>query len=271
MKKKLLLLALLFVMTFLSVSCGSGSDREAAYGTSDRTAGAYDGLLRVGIDKEFPPFTYMNDAGEYTGFDIDLAREVCRRMNYAVVITPIDWGAKEEILAGGDIDCIWSAFTIKGREETYLFTEPYLKSGQCYLTRADSEIYEEDDLEGGSIAFQIGTTQQDYMIAEKYDLLSSMEEVYELNSNDMVVSYVEYGVVDAAVVDVCSAMFQSRLHPKDYRVLDRWITEDTIGVGFRREDTELRNRVQEALAQMQTDGSFQELARKWELEEYLMD
>ncbi|MCR5733094.1 MAG: transporter substrate-binding domain-containing protein, partial [Lachnospiraceae bacterium] len=80
----------------------------------------------VGFDAEFPPYGYMDDNGDYTGFDLELAEEVCKRNGWELVKQPIDWDAKDAELNSGTIDCIWNGFTINGREEQYTFTEPYV-------------------------------------------------------------------------------------------------------------------------------------------------
>ena len=106
----------------------------------------------VGYFVEFPPFEYTDENGEVTGFDLDLAQEVCDRNNWTLVENKIiDWDTKEAELDSGAIDCIWSGFTINGREDDYAWSEPYFNNSQVFVVKADSNISSIEDLEGKDI------------------------------------------------------------------------------------------------------------------------
>lgn len=84
--------------------------------------------LTVGFDAEYPPFGYKDDNGEYVGFDLDLAQEVCDNLGWELVKKPINWDSKDMELNSGSIDCIWNGFTINGREDDYTWSNPYLNN-----------------------------------------------------------------------------------------------------------------------------------------------
>ena len=107
MKKVLALVLALVMSVTLFAGCGDKGD-----------------TFTVGFDAAFPPYGYRDDNGEYVGFDLDLAAEVCERNGWELVKQPIDWDAKDMELESGTIDCIWNGFTMNGREEEYTFTEP---------------------------------------------------------------------------------------------------------------------------------------------------
>ena len=94
----------------------------------------------VGFDAEFPPYGYKDGSGEYVGFDLDLAAEVCKRQGWELVKQPIDWDSKDMELNSGSIDCIWNGFTMTGREDEYTFSKPYVDNSIVYVVRADSDI-----------------------------------------------------------------------------------------------------------------------------------
>ena len=104
---KRVLVALLAISMAAGVLTGCGSKG------SDKT-------FTVGFDAEFPPYGYRDDNGEYVGFDLDLAAEVCKRQGWELVKQPIDWDAKDMELSSGAIDCIWNGFTMNGREDAYI-------------------------------------------------------------------------------------------------------------------------------------------------------
>lgn len=80
----------------------------------------------VGFDAEFPPYGYMDEDGQYVGFDLDLAKEVCDRNGWNYVARPIAWDSKDSELASGSISCIWNGFTMNGRESKYTWSTPYV-------------------------------------------------------------------------------------------------------------------------------------------------
>ena len=82
--------------------------------------------LTVGFDAEYPPYGYMDDNGEYTGFDLELAQAVCEMEGWELVKKPINWDSKDMELNSGAIDCIWNGFTMNGREDDYTFSVPYV-------------------------------------------------------------------------------------------------------------------------------------------------
>ena len=115
MKKQSILLLLMAVMTvFLlpvnAFAAGDGTERST---------------FTVGFDAEFPPYGYQDtETGEYVGFDLSLAEEVCNRRGWTLVKQPIDWNSKDMELKTGAIDCIWNGFTMNGRENDYTWTTP---------------------------------------------------------------------------------------------------------------------------------------------------
>ena len=104
------------------------------------------GVLIVGFDSEFPPYGFIDDNGEYTGFDLDLAQEVCNRNNWTLIKQPVDWDAKDTELNSGTIDCIWNGFTMNGREDQYTWSYPYIDNKQVIVVKKESGITNFKDL-----------------------------------------------------------------------------------------------------------------------------
>ena len=113
-----------------------------------------DKTLIVGFDAEFPPYGYQDDNGEYVGFDLDLAAEVCERNGWELVKQPINWDSKDMELDAETIDCIWNGFTMTGREDQYTWTCAYIDNSQVFVVKADSGIASQDDLEGKNVGVQ---------------------------------------------------------------------------------------------------------------------
>lgn len=118
--KKFIVLLTVAAMSF-GVFSGCGSKEQESQETVAENERV---TFTVGFDAEFPPYGYMDENGDYTGFDLDLAGEVCARRGWELVKQPIDWDSKDFELSSGSIDCIWNGFTMNGREDAYTF--PYL-------------------------------------------------------------------------------------------------------------------------------------------------
>ena len=101
----------------------SNDKKDAAATSSDKTT------LIVGFDQSYPPYGFVGNDGNFTGFDLDLAVEVASRNGWDIQLEPIDWDAKDTLLNSGAITCIWNGFTMEGRENDYTFSDPYMLVG----------------------------------------------------------------------------------------------------------------------------------------------
>ena len=123
-------------------------------------AGIEDKTLVVGFDAEYPPYGYMDENGEYTGFDLELAQAVCDLEGWELEKKPISWDSKDQELESGSIDCIWNGFTMNGREDEYTWSDPYLDNQQVFVVRSDSGIESEEDLAGKIVDVQTESSAQ---------------------------------------------------------------------------------------------------------------
>ena len=124
---------------------GSNDSKNDSVGDGKLVSGSE---FTVGFDAEFPPYGYKDDNGEYVGFDLDLAQEVCNRNGWTLVKQPIDWDSKDMELNSGTISCIWNGFTIDGRENEYTWSSAYIDNSQVVVVKSSSSIEKLDDLKG---------------------------------------------------------------------------------------------------------------------------
>lgn len=143
-KWKRLVTAILMMALLLGPIVSMQTPARAADGEDDNT-------FIVGFDAEFPPYGYKDDNGEYVGFDLDLAQEVCDRNGWTLKKQPIEWNSKDMELNSGSISCIWNGFTMNGREDDYTWTKPYVDNSQVVVVRKDSGITQLSDLSGRSL------------------------------------------------------------------------------------------------------------------------
>ena len=130
-------------------------------------AGIEDKTLIVGFDAEYPPYGYMDDDGEYTGFDLELAQAVCDLEGWELEKKPINWDSKDMELNSGSIDCIWNGFTMNGREDDYTFSDPYVDNSQVIVVAEDSGIDKLTDLAGKTVGVQAASAALDLLQSEE--------------------------------------------------------------------------------------------------------
>lgn len=221
------------------------------------------GTFILGLDDSFPPMGYRDENGEIVGFDIDTAREVCNRLGVELVAQPIDWNAKEQELATGNIDCIWNGFTVTDeRREQMLFSDPYVDNAQVIVVRGDSPVQTIADLEGATVGVQAGSSAQD-AINDTPGFVDTIGEVIEFKENLTALMDLEIGGCDAVVMDLLVANDNINRIGSDFRILDETLVKEEYAIGFRLKDVALRDAVQRELNAMAADGTLAEIATKW--------
>lgn len=263
MKRVLVCLSALLLLAIPLFANGSGeSAGEEAVDNSLQEV-LDKGTFVLGLDDSFPPMGYRDENGEIVGFDIDTAREVCNRLGVELVTQPIDWSAKEQELATGQIDCIWNGFTITDeRKEALTFSDPYVENAQVAVVNASSDYYKLSDLAGKAIGVQAGSSAED-AIDDTEGFRDSIGEVVEFKDNLTALMDLEIGGVDAVVMDLLVANDNIQRSGKDFRILEEGLSDEAYGIGFRKGDVALRDAVQSALNDMAADGTLASIATKW--------
>lgn len=272
MKKKLLLIASLVLALSLStialVACSGGSD--AGSSTDSSASGGADGersKLIVGFDQDFPPYGYVGDDGAFTGFDLDLAAEVCERRGWEVEYKPINWDTKDLELSSGSIDCIWNGFTMENREDDYTFTEPYMDNSQVIVVRSDSGIKSLDDLADKTVMAQADSAALHLLEAggKQEKLASTFKNLQTVADYNSAFMELESGAVDAVAMDLPVAKFQIAGKEDMFTILEKDpLSSEHYGVGVLLGNTELRDQIEDTLREMVADGVVEEIAKKYE-------
>ena len=227
----------------------------------------------VGFDAEFPPYGYKDDSGEYVGFDLDLAAEVCKRQGWELVKQPIDWDAKDMELSSGAIDCIWNGFTMNGREDAYTWTEPYIDNSQVFVVASASGVQNKEELAGKVVAVQKDSSAlaalNDEENADNIALRDSFSQLIEYADYNTAFMDLEQGAVDAVAIDIGVAQYQIAQREEGKFVMlqgeDNKLAVEQYAVGFLKGNDELRDTVQKTLDEMAADGTFAQIAEKWGL------
>ena len=275
MKKRFVSAALAAVMALSMTACGSSNsaaettaaDTEAAESQAEETTAEEakttdGGTLIVGFDQDFPPMGFVGDDGEYTGFDLELAQEVAKRLGLEYNAQPIAWDSKDMELESGNIDCIWNGFTMTGREDDYTWTEPYMANQQVFVVANDSDINSQADLAGKIVEVQADSSAE-AALKEAPELTATFKELLTTADYNTAFMDLEQGAVDAIAMDVIVAGYQIQQRNADFKILDDSLSEEEYGVGFKKGNTELRDKVQSTLEEMAEDGTLQEVSEKW--------
>ena len=275
MKKRFVSAALAAVMALSMTACGSSNsaaettaaDTEAAESQAEETTAEEakttdGGTLIVGFDQDFPPMGFVGDDGEYTGFDLELAQEVAKRLGLEYKAQPIAWDSKDMELESGNIDFIWNGFTMTGREDDYTWTEPYMANQQVFVVANDSDINSQADLAGKIVEVQADSSAE-AALKEAPELTATFKELLTTADYNTAFMDLEQGAVDAIAMDVIVAGYQIQQRNADFKILDDSLSEEEYGVGFKKGNTELRDKVQSTLEEMAEDGTLQEVSEKW--------
>ena len=233
-------------------------------------ADAENKTLTVGFDAEYPPFGYKDDNGEYVGFDLDLAQEVCDNLGWELVKKPINWDSKDMELNSGSIDCIWNGFTINGREDDYTWSDPYLNNEQVMVVAADSGIEKLTDL-AGNVVVQAASAALDALNNDdNKDLTASFGSLTENPDYNTAFMNLDSGAADAIAVDIGVAKYQlSQREEGKYVIMDEPIQSEQYGIGFKKGNDELKDTVWNEVLKLYDAGEVDKLAEKYEVADML--
>lgn len=247
-------LAAVSMMAFVS---GCGSDTKTNSGELPKK-------IVVGLDDSFPPMGFKDENGKIVGFDIDMATEAAKRAGMDVEFKAIDWSSKEAELKSKKIDALWNGLTItEERKKNILFSSPYMKDKAYIVVRnEDTSINGKADLAGKVVGVQQASSGEKALAEDPSGKTVKDTKSYA----DFVSAFMDLGIgrVDAVIADGVIARYLMTKEPGKYRIVEGTdYGSDDFGVGFRTEDTALRDKFNAILADMKKDGSADKIAEKW--------
>ena len=252
--KKILALLLALVMVFALCACGKSA--PAAAPAEEKT-------FIMGIDPEYPPFSYLGDDGNYTGFDVEVCQAVCAYLGWKLEIFGVNWDEKLVQLDSKECDCVWSGMTILDsmKEAGYVISEPYYDNTQVLVVKADSGFASSSDLAGKIVAVQLGTSGEALLQGDLADLAGSFAQVMTCNSFLSCFTELEGGAADAVFVDMPVAASYVAQHD-GLAIIDEDLGAEQYGIAFRSGDAELCAQVDKAVQALVENGTYAEIAAK---------
>lgn len=257
---KKIFLTLMLTIFFMT---GCGGDNSNSANVND---GKYNKRIVNGVDDEFPPICFHDENGEIVGFDIDLAKEAARRMGVEIQFKPIEWSNKEHEITSGNVDMIWNGCDIMDEYKEYMiFSRPYMDNLQILLVKKgnDKKIHNVNDLAGKIVGTQAGSNSEDYVNATpelknsfaKFVTYRNVNEGFESLQNDE---------LDVIIIDEIAARYEMGRRRGKFEMINVTIGPVTeFGIGFRKEDTALRDRVQKVFDGMIADGTAKKISEQW--------
>jgi len=253
MKKYISLIIISIAALLVVTGCGSSK-------TTGKSGGK--GVLVIGVDDKFAPMGFRDENNELTGFDIEYAKAAAEHMGMEAKFQPLDWKTKETELSSGRIDLIWNGYTITDeRKGKVLFTKPYLKNAQVVATLADSDIAKLDDLSGKKIGLQALSSAADALSDNA--IQSKIKSISEYADNVLALSDLKSGRVDAVVIDEVVIDYYMSKEEGAFKVLDESLAPEEYGVGVKKGNEALLEKLQDALDKMNDDGSAAKISTKW--------
>ena len=283
MMKKLAAMLLTGVMALSLAACGgstgAATNTDSAEATGDAAeatateeaapaaAASDDTTFVVGFDAEYPPYGYLDEAtGDYTGFDLELAQELCNRRGWTLVKQPINWDNKDAELDSGTIDCIWNGMTYSTPERinAYTWSKPYVNNSIVIAVAADSDIQTPADLAGKVVIAQSNSSAEDALKSDELkELAGSFKELQRNPSYDTCFMDLKTGAVEAVAVDIGVARYQMRNNPDTFRILEEPISTEQYAIAFKLGNEALRDQVQETYDEMLADGTVMKIAQNY--------
>lgn len=275
--KKLIAMTLMAAMLLGITACGAkeepaadapAAEEEAAEEEAPAEDAAQRTTFTVGFDAEYPPYGYMDENGDYTGFDLELAQAVCELKGWELVKTPINWDSKDMELDSGSIDCIWNGFTINGREDAYTWSQPYVNNSQVVVVSEASGITKLEDLAGKIVGVQTASSALAALQGDHAELMASFATLQEFGDYNNAFVELKAGAIDAIAMDIGVAEYQISSRGEGFVMLEEYLAEEQYGIGFKLGNEALRDEVEAALMEVVESGLYTELAEKYELTNY---
>ena len=270
--KKLLALVLAGAM-MLCAGCSQGEASGSGSAADDSwTKIEQAGKIKLGMDDAFPPMGYTDpQTGDIIGFDVDVAKEVFKRLNVELELCPIEWTQKETELNNGAVDMLWNGYSsTPERAEKVNLSVPYMKNNQIILVKEDSSYQSFADLAGKSVGVQADSSAEDALDSdEAKEFKDSLKEIVAIGDYSKAILEIKDGMIDAIAIDEVVARFYINNEPGAYRILmkdsdnvESLAVEDYV-IGFRKGDDALKSKVEETLKAMAKDGKLAEIAKEW--------
>lgn len=253
--KKVLALVLALVMALSLVACGGNNNNEGDDGKK---------TFVMGIDPEYPPFSYLDENGEYAGFDVEICKAACDLLGWDFKVFGVNWEQKLVQLDAKECDCVWSGMTILDsmKDAGYVISAPYYDNTQVIMVKEGSDIKSSADLAGKVVAVQLGTSGESLLKGDLADMAATFDELTTCDSFLKCFTELDSNGVDAVFVDKPVAESYAAKN-EGFTIIDENLGAEQYGIAFRADDAELCASIEDAVAKLVENGTYAEIAEKY--------
>ena len=218
----------------------------------------------MGIDAEYPPFSYMDNNGDYTGFDVEVCKAACELLGWDFEVFGVNWDEKLIQLDSFECDCVWSGMTILDsmKEAGYVLSAPYYDSTQVLLVKEKSGFTSSADLAGKVVAVQLGTSGDALLQGDLSDLAATFDSVVTCDSFLKCFAELDGEAVDAVFVDYPVAKSYAEEN-EGFVIINENLGAEQYGIAFRAGDAELCEAIEGAVAELVENGTYAEIAANY--------
>lgn len=220
--------------------------------------------LKIGVDDSYPPMEYKDDKSTTIGFDVDLAKEIGKRMNMEVEFVSTAWDGIFQALKTDKFDCIISSVSMtEDRVAEYTFTKAYIANSQMIVVKpSDNSILKPEDLAGKNVGFQVSTTaDESAKKLEAKGIKFGSSKAYDQIIQPF--SDMKAGRIDAIIVDEVVGQYYIGQDQANFKAASAKLTNEPIGVCMKKGNTELQAKIQTAIDAMIADGTMKTISMKW--------
>jgi cystine transport system substrate-binding protein len=217
------------------------------------------GVLRVGFEGTYSPFNFLNDQNQFDGFDVDISNEVAKRLGVKAEFVATKWEGLIGGLNADKFDIIIAQMSItEERKKSVDFTEPYVITGGVLATRTDtSDVTKLDDIKGKAVGVGAGTTFE--------EVVSKVEgaDVRKYKSmNDYLQDLVNKRL-DVIMNDQLVLGYNIKAKNLPVKIVSDIINEDRIGMEIKKGNSDFVDAVNQILADIKQDGTYENIYKKW--------
>lgn len=266
---KKLWLTMTTVMALALVITGCAKPQEATSNTETATETSApansleqikaDGVIKIGTEGTYAPFTFHDDQGKLTGFDVEIAEEVAKRLGVKAEFIETKWDGMFAGLDAKRFDLVANQVTIRpDREEKYDFSSPYIVSKAVLIVNTEtSDIKTFEDLKGKKSGQSLTSNLSD--LAKSYGA-----EIVQVDGFNQAIDLLTSKRIDATINDSLSFLDFKKQRPEaPIQVVAEQETKDQSGLLFNKGNEALVAEVNKALVEMKKDGTYLAISEKW--------
>ncbi len=220
------------------------------------------GVLRVAVDATYPPMEFEGPDGKPTGFDVDLATALARRLDVRAELVVMNWDGILAGLSSQRYDVILSSMNVTPERKQVADFVEYLQMAQVFVTKPGGKVGSTAELAGRSVAVQADTTSHSAVQKAQAEGVR-IKQIRAFPLATQAFQALKAGQAEVIVIDEPVARYYAKQDPASFTVTGQALTPEPVGIAIRKSDPDLVRALTEAVAAVKADGTFEQLSRQW--------